>query len=148
MTSGVETTLATLNTLIQACRDGEHGFRTAAQHVETPELRQLFAAYADQRRDFAAELEAEVRRLGGEPSGSGSVLGSLHRGWMGVRSTVRPVGDDAIVAECLRGEEAARKAYESAVAGDVAAAVRLLIQRQLVRIAQAHERIRELGRAA
>jgi uncharacterized protein (TIGR02284 family) len=141
-------TFTTLNDLIQTCRDGEQGFRTAAQHVETPELRRLFDTYANQRRDFAAELAAEMERLGGEPAQSGSVLGSLHRGWMSMRSTVRPVDDDAIVTECARGEDSARQAYESALAGDLTPPVRPMIERQLARIVQAHACIRGLGRAA
>jgi len=58
------------------------------------------------------------------------------------------LGVDAILNECARGEESARQAYERALAEDLAPAVRPMIERQLARIVQAHERIRGLDRAA
>ena len=67
-----EAVMSTLNNLIETCKDGENGFHTAADSVTNSQLRTLFNTYARQRAQFAAELQAEVRRLGGDPERTGS----------------------------------------------------------------------------
>jgi Domain of unknown function (DUF2383) len=51
--------IAALNDLLEISRDGEQGFRTCAEGVESPNLKALFEVAA--RRCAAAELEAQVR---------------------------------------------------------------------------------------
>ena len=101
-----------LNDLIQTCRDGENGFQTAADHVKDRSLKELFNDCSVQRAQFASELESEVRQLGGSPAKSGSVSAAFHRGWMNIKSIVTGGSDDAIVAECERGEDAALENYQ------------------------------------
>src|SRR5215213_2924601 len=111
--------IATLNGLIQTCRDGEEGFRTAAEGVGSPELKELFGGYARQRAGFAGELQDEVRRLGGEPVEGGSVTGSVHRGWMGLKAALTGEDERAILGECERGEDSALAAYRAALGVDL-----------------------------
>jgi uncharacterized protein (TIGR02284 family) len=49
-------------------RDGEQGFRTCADGVSSPNLKVLFETAARRCAEGAAELEAEVRGLGGTPA--------------------------------------------------------------------------------
>jgi uncharacterized protein (TIGR02284 family) len=140
--------IAVLNELVQTCRDGEEGFRTAADALRNPELRSLFLTYTQQRADFRAELEAEIRRLGGEPRTRGSVAGSLHRGWMNIRSAVTGTSGEAIVAEAERGEDSAKRAYEEALTRDIPAGIRAVVERQNARIKEAHDRVRALRERA
>jgi uncharacterized protein (TIGR02284 family) len=140
--------MATLNHLIETCRDGEHGFRTAAESVRSAELKRLFRQYADQRAHFASELQAAVQRLGGEPQRSGSVAGALHRGWMNVKSAVSGEDDAAVVAAAETGEDSAVRAYEAAVTGGLPDAVQPLVAGQLAEVRAAHDRVRDLKRAA
>jgi uncharacterized protein (TIGR02284 family) len=139
--------IATLNGLIQICRDGEEGFRTAAEGVGNPELKELFHGYARQRGGFASELEDEVRRLGGEPAEGGSVTGSVHRGWMGLKAALTGEDERAILGECERGEDSALAAYRAALGVDLPASVRSMVERQFAEVKEAHQRIRNLGRA-
>jgi len=136
-----------LNELVETCRDGEQGFRTAAEGVRDSQLKALFQTYARQRQEFAIELETEIRRLGGEPGGHGSVAGTLHRGWMNIRSALAG-GDSAILAEAERGEDAAKSAYEKAVAESLPEGARLVVERQHTRVKEAHDRVRALGERA
>jgi uncharacterized protein (TIGR02284 family) len=110
-----EDIISALDGLVATCRDGEEGFRAAAEAAQNAELRGLFLTYAQQRGDFRAELEDEIRRLGGTPSTRGSIAGALHRGWMSVRSSVGGGSDDSVVAEAERGEDAAKRAYQAAL---------------------------------
>ena len=138
--------ISTLNSLIETCRDGQEGFRTAAEGVRGAELRELFHNYARQRAGFAGELQDEVRRIGGEPETTGSLVASLHRGWMGLRAALEGGEDGAIVGECERGEGAALETYRSALGTDMPANVRASVERQFAEIKEAHHLIGNLGR--
>jgi len=143
-----EDIISTLDELVATCRDGQEGFRTAAEAAQNPELRGLFLTYAEQRSDFRAELEEEIRRLGSDPSTRGSISASLHRGWISVRSAVGGGSDDSVVAEAERGEDSARSAYETALRRDLSPAVRTMVERQYARIREAHDRVRSLRERA
>lgn len=140
--------ISTLNNLIETCKDGENGFRTAADGVKNGELKTLFNKYAQQRAQFAAELQSEVRKLGGDPEKTGSVAATLHRGWIDIKSTVTGEDEGAIIAECERGEDSAVRNYQDAMKETLPASVQTLVQRQFTQVKQAHDRIRDLEKAS
>jgi Domain of unknown function (DUF2383) len=76
--------VATLNNLLETTKDGEAGFRACAEGVTNPRLKAVFETAAQKCDEGAAELQAEIRRLGGEPAASGTVGGSLHRAWTNI----------------------------------------------------------------
>jgi uncharacterized protein (TIGR02284 family) len=139
--------VAVLNGLIQTCRDGEQGFRTAAEAIEDAALRRLFESYAEQRAEFARELQGQVARLGGEPAKSGDVAGALHRGWMKIREAVAANDEAAIIAECERGEDAAVRAYRAAVDREIPGEAGAVIERQYLQVKDAHDHVRMLERS-
>jgi uncharacterized protein (TIGR02284 family) len=103
-----------LDQLIETCKDGQNGYRIAAEKAQTRELKRFFHYYACQRARFAAELQEEVYRHGAVPPRGGSVAGALHRGWLNVRSALLGADEAELLAECERGEEAALRCYEAA----------------------------------
>ena len=139
--------ISTLNNLIETCKDGENGFRTAADGVKNSELRTLFLTYSQQRARFAAELQAEVRNLGGDPENTGSVAATLHRGWINIKSTVTGEDEGAIISECERGEDSAVRNYKDALSESLPANVLSIVQRQYTDVKEAHDRIRALEKA-
>src|SRR5215213_754222 len=138
--------ISTLNSLIETCRDGREGFRTAAEGVRSAELRELFQGYAHQRASFAGELQDEVRRLGGDPERTGSLVATLHRGWMGLRAALEGDDDRAVVSECERGEDVALANYRAALDTDMHANVRAMVERQFAEVKEAHNLISNLER--
>ena len=138
--------ISTLNELIETCRDGQEGFRAAAEGVQDAELRELFRRHSLQRADFVGALQDEVRRMGGEPEQTGSLVASLHRGWMGLRAALEGGDDRAIVSECERGEGVALETYRAALGADMPASVRALVERQFAEVKEAHNLIRNLER--
>src|SRR5919112_1628289 len=136
--------ISTLNNLIETCKDGELGFRTAADGLRNPEIKAQFFEYARQRASMAADLQAEVRRLGGDPEQSGSMSGSLHRGWVDIKSAITGKDDHAILAEAERGEDVAKMAYESALTETLSSTAQTLVQRQAGIVRQAHDHVRGL----
>jgi uncharacterized protein (TIGR02284 family) len=136
-----ESVLAVLNRLVATCRDGEQGFRAAAESAAERGLKDLFARWSQQRADFAEALEAEMRRLGGVPSGA-TVAGALHRHWMILRSMVSAGDEQAILAEVDRGERAALAAYQDALAHGLPMTARGLVEQQFALIKQASYTVR------
>lgn len=137
-------TISTLNNLIETCKDGELGFKTAADGLESPTTKAKFLEYSRQRAEMARELQAEVRRLGGDPEQSGSVAGSVHRGWLDIKSAVTGKNDHAIIAEAERGEDVAKAAYEKALKETLDSGTRTVVQQQSAKVKQAHDLVRDL----
>lgn len=144
MISSTKDAAATLNGLIKTCRDGEEGFRLAAEAAKDTQLRQLFSDLSSQRAQFAIELEAEVARLGETPSTEGSLMGALHRGWMNVKSAIGATDDSAIISECERGEDSAVAAYRDALDEELPASTQSLVARQFSFIQAGHDRVRAI----
>ena len=136
--------ISTLNDLIETCRDGEKGFRTAADGVKDPHVKALFERYVRQRAEMVRELQEQVRKLCGNLDQSGSVSASLHRGWMNIKSLVTGNDDGAIIAEAERGEDVAKAAYAKALKEDLPAGARTLIQSQADIVKLAHDEVRAL----
>ena len=136
--------ISTLNNLIETCKDGEQGFREAADGVGRSDLKTVFNEYARQRSQFASELQTHVSRVGGDPEKSGSVAGSLHRGWINLKSAITGRDDHAILAECERGEDSAVKNYQEALEMDIPSDLRSIVERQYNSVLDAHNRIRAM----
>ncbi len=136
-----------LNGLIETLKDGENGFRSAAEGVEDPTLKRLFESYGQQRAEFASELQREVRRIGKDPADTGHVLGTLHRGWINIKAVVTGRDEAAIIAECERGEDVAVRNFREALEKPLAPDLRSLIERQFLQVKEAHDHVRSLERA-
>lgn len=138
--------IATLNSLIETCKDGEQGFRTAAEHLKDAQTRSLFFEFSQQRAEMARELQREVRTLGGDPEQEGSLSGSAHRGWMNIKSAI--TGDDArIIAEVERGEDIAVKAFEDGLASGLPPTTLAVVREQAARVRETHDRVRAMEKA-
>jgi len=147
MATDNDNTISTLNNLIETCKDGENGFRTASDGVKNQELKTLFLTYSQQRAQFASELQEEVRRLGGDPEQTGSVAASLHRGWINIKSAVTGEDEGAVISECERGEDSAVRNYQDALKENLPSELQTTIQRQYTQVKEAHDRIRALEKA-
>ena len=136
--------ISTLNNLIETCKDGELGFKTAAEGLKSADIKQKFLDYSRQRAEMVRDLQAEVRRLGGDPEKSGSVSGSLHRGWLDIKSVITGKDDHAIVAEAERGEDVAKTVYENALKEPLPSTVLAIVQQQAIKVRQVHDQVRNL----
>jgi uncharacterized protein (TIGR02284 family) len=135
----------TLNDLIETSKDGEKGFRAAAEDTKDESLKKIFIARAEDCRRGADELQSLVRSAGGDPERRGSVAGAMHRGWMNLKAVVAGRDDVAILEECERGEDVAKASYRKALEkGDLPADVRAAVQRQYDGVVRNHDQIRDL----
>ena len=137
-----------LNNLIETLKDGQQGFKQAAESVRNPALKSLFSEYSQQRSRFATSLQAEARKLGEEkPETSSSATGALHRGWINLKSAITGGDEHAILAECERGEDSAVEEYKKALDDGLSPSAQELVSRQFAEIKAAHDRIRSLRNA-
>jgi uncharacterized protein (TIGR02284 family) len=123
-------TIDTLNTLLEATRDGDYGFTTAAGYTDSPQLKMRLDHRASECREAGQELEALIVRLGGAATEGGSAAGALHRGWVSVRGTLGHYSDEAMLEECERGEDAEMAAYIKALTSNLSPGVRSVVERQ------------------
>ncbi|HUS08543.1 MAG TPA: PA2169 family four-helix-bundle protein [Bryobacteraceae bacterium] len=144
MTIDNDKTISVLNELIETCKDGENGFREAAEHVNNSHLKTVFLEFSRQRAQFAGQLQSEVSLLGGTPEKSGSSLAAAHRGWIDLKAAFTGGGESAVVAECERGEDSAKDTYRKALEASLPSNIRSVVEQQYAQVKQAHDRIRSL----
>jgi len=137
--------ISTINSLIETLKDGEEGFKQAAEAVKDSNLKSLFYEFSQQRARFATELQSQAMNLGeSEPEESSSATGAMHRAWIDLKSAVTSGDDHAILAECERGEDSAVKEYEDALKADLPAPLDDIVSREYAEVKSAHDRIKGL----
>lgn len=136
----------TVSDLISTCRDSEEGFGRAAKGVHSETLRQTFDLLARKRSNFAGELAAEVERLGSPPAAIGHGGGPLSSGWRDLDARIRPRDDAALLAERQRGEQSTLRHYEHALAEDLPAGIRVVIEGQYLSIQETIDQLRRMAK--
>ena len=138
-----------IDNLIETLKDGQEGFKQAAESVKDPQLKSLFSEYSQQRARFAVELRSKAQSPDERDSKiSGSAAGALHRGWINLKSAITQGEDHAILAECERGEDSAVEEFRKALNDGLSAPVQDIVSRQYAEIKQAHDRVKQLRDAA
>ncbi len=140
--------IETLNGLVEISRDGEKGFRAAADDATDPQLKNVFKTAAERCASGVRELENEITQLGGQPAQSSSLPGALHRAWVHLKSAVTGRNDTAILEEVERGEDVAKSAYEKAIAKPLPPEVRAIVDRQYRGVRENHDLVRDLRNRA
>ena len=133
-----------LNDLVETSKDGEQGFRTAAEDAKNAELKAIFLQRSQDCARGATELQQLVNRLGGKPEERGSVAGAMHRGWVTLKATVSSRDDLAVLEECERGEDVAKAKYRKALEETLPEDVRVVVQRQYDGVVRNHDQVRDL----
>jgi uncharacterized protein (TIGR02284 family) len=137
--------LATLKTLTSTLNDSVNGYRQAAEDVESSEFRDLFTQFADQRSRASADLQAEVRRLGGEPDQDGSTMGSIHQSWLDLKAAITGRDDKAVLNEVERGEDYLKEKFEAALSSDnLSGESRMAVERAYQSVREGHDRMSSL----
>lgn len=136
-----------LNDLIRINNDRTAGYMRAAEDTKNVDvdLRTIFERMADESRQNAIELTAQVGRLGGEPATGTTTSGKIYRAWMNVKDMFTGKDRHALLASCEYGEDAAQRAYEDALATDapLSTDVRQLITSQKSSLRNSHDMIKK-----
>lgn len=107
-----------LNSLIATTLDSVDGYTEAAKDVDNARYGALFTARATERRQVVTDLQAEVRRLGGEPEDDGTALASAHRVFLDLKAKVTGQDDKAVVNEVERGEDHIKAKFDEALSDE------------------------------
>ena len=129
-----------LERLLTICSDGVEGYRRATAAVRAPYLHALLQRNEVEREEIACVLTNALVEVGeNRDHHRGSLTGALHRGWMGALRAAH--ADDAIVRECVRGDEVTLAAFTEALSHELPAQVRDRVRVQRGRVASALERL-------
>lgn len=151
METTTSTTKSVLNDLVLINNDRIAGYEKALaelksdEHAENLDLSSLFQSMIDQSRQFRNELGTEVQVLGEDMEEGTMVSGKLYRAWMDVKAMFTGNDRHTILSSCEGGEDAAQKAYESALEEeDLPAFLRDMISGQKASLREAHDQIKAL----
>ena len=146
MSNSLSDTISTLNKLIETCKDGQEGFRLAAEAITDDEdLKGFLFSCSLQRSKFAGELQNEIIGLGEpDPSETSTIKSALHRGWINLRTTLTGHDNHAILAECERGEDTAVSDYKKAIATNLSSPLSEIVNRQFQEVLATHNSVRGL----
>ena len=136
-----------LNELIKTLKDGQKGYADAMVDVKDAHFKDLFKKYSAQRASYVTELEDQMFKLDLKPDTNegSSITGAIHHVWIDLKAAVTGHNNHAILAECERGEDVAKKAYEVAgKAQDLPGALKSIIEKQAEGVKAAHDEIRGL----
>ena len=136
--------LSSLNALLEACRDGENGFRECADYSQADNLKELLNRYAQETLGNGAELKSYIRELGGKAEDSGSVSSALHRGWVSVRGTLTGHSPQSMLSECERVQDTLLAAYSQAHDTGLPAHIAQALTQQAEGVQKNRDRIKEL----
>ena len=136
-----------LNDLIRINNDRVVGYEKAADEARDidVDLRAIFSRMSEESRQYAAELTQEVVKLGGDPATGTTNSGKIYRVWMDLKATFTGNSRQAILENCEYGEDAAQKAYESALKSDaeMTSDIRQLISNQKSSLRTSHDVIKK-----
>ena len=139
--------VSVLNDLIRINNDRIEGYERASKEAKDidVDLRAIFNRMADESRQYAAELTQEVVKLGGDPATGTTAAGKIYRTWMDVKATFTGHDRQSVLESCEFGEDAAQKAYSSALESDaeMSADIRQLIANQKASLKTSHDVIKK-----
>ncbi len=146
MSTELTDTISTLNSLIETCKDGQEGFRLAAEAISGDEdLKAFLFSCSLQRSKFAGVLQNEAINLGEpEPAERSTVTAALHRGWINIKSVVTNRDNHAILAECERGEDSAVAEYRKALKAGLSSSLEETVNRQFQEVLATHNSVKGL----
>jgi uncharacterized protein (TIGR02284 family) len=140
-------TIEILNDLVQINNDRITGYERALKedNAKDSDLRNIFFRMIDESRKIRMALANEVHAFGGELEMGSTNSGKIYRAWMDVKAVFTGHNSHTVLANCEAGEDAAQKAYRTALESkELPAYIRDLITAQQMELKESHNRIKTL----
>jgi uncharacterized protein (TIGR02284 family) len=140
-------TIEVLNDLIQINNDRITGYEKAIKETkaEDEDLKILFATMIAESHRNKIALATEVQTMGAEVENGTTTSGKIYRAWMDVKAVFTGHDRHTILANCEAGEDAAKKAYRTALENEALPAyIRELLVQQAGALLASHDEIKSL----
>ena len=120
--------------LMETLEDARLGYEKAAERLSSEHavLSSRMSAAAKQRSEMYKELQVIASAYGDQMDESGSVAGTVHRGWLAVKDALSSDSAEAVLKAAITGENHTIEQYEEAVTEDLSPEFRPVVQRHLV----------------
>jgi len=136
-----------LNDLVKINNDRIAGYQRAINESNDldVDMKATFEGMIRESEQYKQDLTGKIRQLGGQVATGSTAAGKIYRAWMDVKATFTGSDRKQILASCEYGEDAAQKAYESALTSDaeMSADVRQLIAEQKQALYNSHDHIKK-----
>lgn len=136
-----------LNDLILINNDRIEGYQKAKEELKegNEDLKALFTEMIGESHTLKMALATEVSASGEDIEQGTTNSGKIYRAWMDVKAAFSGHDRKAVLENCEFGEDAAQKAYETALTeDDVPGHIRSLISEQKATLRVSHDKIKAL----
>jgi uncharacterized protein (TIGR02284 family) len=140
-------TIEVLNDLIQINNDRITGYEKAIKETkaEDEDLKILFATMIAESHRNKIALATEVQTMGAEVENGTTTSGKIYRAWMDVKAVFTGHDRHTVLANCEAGEDAAKRAYKTALEHEALPAyIRELLVQQQGNLLASHDEIKSL----
>lgn len=111
-----ERTVEVLNDLLKINTDRADGYELAIQESKDADLKIMFKNMTEESKKNISELSRMILKLEGDPKfGENTVAGKIYHVWMELKTSFSGKDRQSILNSCEFGEDAAVKAYKSAI---------------------------------
>ncbi len=143
-----EKTAEVLNDLIRINNDRIEGYNKAADEAANKDvdLQAIFRQMSAESRSYVNDLSKYVASSGEKLETDTTFRGKIYRAWMDVKATFTGKDRKSILASCEYGEDAAQKAYDTALSSDaeLSTEIRQLIMDQKTSLKRSHDIIKKM----
>ena len=132
-----------VNEVVETLNERAEGYQRAADHVKDPSIESIFREYTVQSKRYISELQpfsdSTPEEIGKGP------MGAIYQGWMNLKEKITGYDTKNILGDCISGEEAAIKVYQSALNDEeVPADLKNILSKQFTDISTAHDNVKKL----
>lgn len=138
-----ELTTEVLNDLVQINNDRIEGYQKAIDELKEgdSDLKELFSRMIAESIEYKSQLASAGAHTDNDTTNSGKI----YRVWMDVKAIFTGHDRQTVLNNCEFGEDAAQKAYNSALAeGDLPSDVIVLLTQQKQGLKASHDKIKYL----
>lgn len=138
-----EKTTEILNDLVQINNDRIEGYERALKELKDgdADLKELFSGMIRESTEYKSQLVS----AGANPDNDTTNSGKIYRVWMDVKAVFTGHDRKTVLENCEFGEDAAQKAYDTALSSDnLPSDVRSLLSQQKQALKASHDRIKLL----
>lgn len=140
-------TIEILNDLIGINNDRIAGYERAIQELqdEDNDLKTLFAGMIDESRKARLALGEEVEVMGKDINMDTTIRGKIYSAWLDLKDIFTGHNRHAILSNCHIGEDAAQKAYKTALESEhLPAYLKQMIEEQKAALQTSHDEIKAM----